>query len=400
MEDISAESREAIGEVASVVAEQAGGVRIVKAFGVERNAIERLDTSAGTLRAVNIEAVRRRSLYVPLLNLVPNLVLAVVLGVGGIETINGSLSLGALVAVSQYLYLLIVPMRYVGWMMAMAQQAVASSERVFEILDTEPDIRDPKDAAELSVIAGEIRFDHVTFTYPGSSSPALTDVSFTIRPGESVAFVGATGSGKSTIASLIPRFDDPRAGAVLVDGTDIRSVSLASLRRQIGVVFDEPVLFSATVAENIAFGKPDADRDDVIAAAQAAGAHDFVQLLPEGYDTRVGEQGFSLSGGQRQRLALARALLARPRILILDDPLSSVDVRTEVEIEANLARLLGDRTTILIAHRASTVAMADRVILLDEGRVVAEGTHDRLLADDERYRRVLAADVHVEELTS
>jgi ATP-binding cassette subfamily B protein len=277
---------------------------------------------------------------------------------------------------------------------------MAAAVRVFEILETEPDIRDGAHVAPLGAVDGEIRFDGVTFAYPGATAPALRDVSFTVRPGESVALVGATGSGKSTVASLIPRFDDPQAGVVTVDGVDVRTVTLASLRRQIGVVFDEPVLFSATVVENIAFGKPDADQAEIVAAAQAAGAHEFVELLPEGYDTRVGEQGFSLSGGQRQRLALARALLVKPRILILDDPLSSVDVRTEAEIEANLARLLGTRTTILISHRASTVSMADRVILFDEGRVVAEGTHDQLLDTDERYRRVLAADVHVEELAT
>jgi len=305
-----------------------------------------------------------------------------------------------MVAITQYLYLLVVPMRYVGWMLAMGQQAVAASDRVFEILETQPEITDAPRAEELGPIVGEIRLEHVSLTYPSAPSPALHDLSFTIRPGESVALVGATGSGKSTIAALIPRFLDPDAGTILVDGRDLRSVTLASLRRQIGVVFDEPVLFSATVAENIAFGWPDAPAEDIVAAATAAGAHEFITALPESYATRVGEQGFSLSGGQRQRLALARALLGRPRILILDDPLSSVDVRTEAEIEANLAALLGTRTTIIIAHRASTVAMADRVLLLDEGRVIASGTHHELLATNDTYRRVLATDLEIEELTS
>jgi ATP-binding cassette subfamily B protein len=303
------------------------------------------------------------------------------------------------VAVIQYLFLLVVPMRYVGWMLAQAQQAIASSERLFEILDTQPDIADRPDAQVLDRVVGEVRFDSVTFTYPGASTPALRQVSFVIRPGETVAIVGATGSGKSTVAALVPRFIDPGEGSVAIDGQDVRGVTLASLRRQIGVVFDEPVLFSASVADNIAFGWPDAAFDDIVSAATAAGAHQFIVDLPAGYETRVGEQGFSLSGGQRQRLALARALLGKPRILILDDPLSSVDVRTEAEIEANLAALLGTRTTILIAHRASTVAMSDRVVLIDEGCVVASGSHVDLLASNDTYRRVLAADLEIEELT-
>jgi ATP-binding cassette subfamily B protein len=399
MEDVSAESRQWVGEVATVVSESAAGIRILKAFGVEQGSVDRLDRAATRLRDVNIEAVRRRATYVPLLNLLPNLIMAGVLAVGGFEVIDGSLSLGGLVAITLYLYLLIVPMRYLGWMLSMAQQALAASARVFEILDTQPDIVDAPDAVSLDRLAGEVRFDDVTFTYPSGSGPALRGVSFTIRPGESVAFVGATGSGKSTIAALLPRFFDPDTGVVQVDGHDLRSVTMSSLRRQIGVVFDEPVLFSASVAENIAFGWPDAPRDDMVAAAVAAGADAFIEGLPNGYDTRIGEQGFTLSGGQRQRVALARALLGRPRVLVLDDPLSSVDVHTESQIEANLASLLGTRTTIIIAQRASTVAMSDRVLLLDEGRVIATGTHHELLATNDVYRRVLAADLEIEELT-
>jgi len=398
MESISAESREAVGEVATVVAESAAGIRILKAFGVEQGAVRRLDTAATGLLDVNLEAVRRKAFYIPLLNLLPNAIMAIVLGVGGFQVIDGSLSLGAMVAITQYLFLLVVPMRYVGLMLAMAQQALAASNRVFEILDTQPTIRDAPGAETLPPVVGEIELDRVTFRYPGSTIPALDELSFTVRPGETVAIVGATASGKSTVAALLPRFSDPDSGAVRVDGRDVRTVTLRSLRRQIGVVFDEPVLFSATVEENIAFGWPDASRAEVVKAATAAGAHDFVSALPQAYDTRVGEQGFALSGGQRQRLALARALLGRPRILILDDPLSSVDVRTEAEIEANLAALLGERTTIIIAHRASTVAMADRVILLDEGRLLAEGTHEQLLVGNEVYRRILATDVEIEEL--
>jgi ATP-binding cassette subfamily B protein len=400
MEDVSAQSRQAVGEVADVVSESAGGIRILKAFGVEQRAVDRLDTAASVLRDVNITAVGYRSRYVPALNLLPNLILGAVVGVGGLQVLDGQLSLGALVAVTQYLYLLVVPLRYVGWMLSAAQQALAASRRVFEILDTEPEIRDAPTALPIGPVAGDIRFEHVSFTYPGSSRPALVDVSFTVRRGETVAMVGATGSGKSTLAALLPRFADPTAGRILVDGRDTRGVTLESLRSQIGVVFDEPILFSATIRDNIAFGRPDATDDEVEEAAVVAGAHRFVSALPAGYSTKVGEQGFSLSGGQRQRLALARALLIRPGILILDDPLSSVDVRTEAAIEANLRRLLGGRTTLLIAHRASTVAMADRVLLLEAGRVVASGTHRDLLQRDPAYRRVLAAELHIEELTT
>jgi len=398
MEDVSAESREAVGEVASVVAESTSGVRILKAFGVEQDAVDHLGVAAAQLRDVNLAGVRHRALYIPALNLIPNLILGVVLGVGGLEVIGGTLSLGGLVAITQYLYLLVVPMRYVGWMLAMAQQAEASSARVFEVLDSEPEIADAPGATELGDVEGDVHLEAVRFTYPGGTVQALADVTIAIRAGETVALVGATGSGKSTVAALLPRFIDPDRGTVRIDGHDIRTVSLTSLRRQIGVVFDEPILFSATIAENIAFGRPDASREDIVAAATAAGAHAFVERLPEGYETRVGEQGLSLSGGQRQRLALARALASRPRLLILDDPLSSVDVRTEAEIEANLRSLLGTRTTIIIAHRASTVAMADRVVLLDEGRVVATGTHEELLVSSDTYRRVLAADLEIEEL--
>ena len=398
MENVWARSREAVGDVASAVEESIGGVRILKAFGVERRAVVRLDGAATRLRDVNLEAVRYRSLYVPLLALLPNLMLAVVLGLGGLRVIDGGLSLGGLIAFNQYLAFLVVPLRYVGWMLSQSQQALAAGDRVFEILDTQAEIADAPDARDAGPLEGEVTFEHVSFRYPDAAAPALDDVSFTVRPGETVALVGMSGSGKSTLAALLPRFDDPTGGRILLDGRDLRGLTLASVRRQIGVVFDEPVLFSATVRDNIAFGFPEAELDDVVRAAKAAGAHDFVTALPEGYDTRVGEQGFSLSGGQRQRLALARALLGRPRILVLDDPLSSVDVRTEAEIEARLRDVLKGRTVFLIAHRASTVAMSDRVVLLEDGRVVTTGTHADLIQSDDAYRRVLAAELDLSEI--
>jgi ATP-binding cassette subfamily B protein len=398
MEDVAARSREAVGDVTNAVEESVGGVRILKAFGREAWAVDRLDRSAAGLRAVNLEAVRYRAAFVPALNLQPNLMLAAVLGIGGLRVIDGALSIGGLVAFNQYLVLLLFPLRFVGWILSMAQQAIAAGDRVFEILDTQPEIADAPGARSLGPLAGEVRFDDVTFTYPGSITPALVEVSFTVEPGETVAVVGATGSGKSTLAALLPRFFDPSRGRILLDGHDVSSVTLSSLRHQIGVVFDEPVLFSATIHDNIAFGFPDASRDDVERAARAAGAHEFIAALPLAYETRVGEQGYSLSGGQRQRIALARALLGGPRILILDDPLSSVDVRTEAEIEANLRSVLRGRTTFLIAHRASTVAMASRVLFLEDGRLTASGTHQDLLANHAPYRQVLAEELEVEDL--
>ena len=398
MEDVWARSREAVGEVTTVIEESAGGIRILKAFGREQHSVRRLSAAAAELRDVNLEGVGYRALYIPALYLFPNLLVGVVFGVGGFRVIGGALTIGALVAFNQYLGYVVYPLRYVGWILSQAQQAVAAGDRVFEILDTQPTIADLPGATALATVEGEIAFDHVSLTYPGSTLPALHDVDLTIAPGETVALVGASGSGKSTLASLVPRFFDPGEGRVLVDGHDVRHVTLSSLRSQIGVVFDEPVLFSATVRENIAFGFPDATVEAVTRAARAAGAHDFVLALPQGYETMVGEHGFSLSGGQRQRLALARALLAEPRILVLDDPLSSVDVRTEAEIEANLRALLAGHTALLIAHRASTVAMADRVVLIEDGRVTATGRHADLLLTNPAYRRVLAAELVLEEL--
>ena len=259
--------------------------------------MRRLDEATAGLLSVNMEAVGLRAFSIPALAAISNLVVAVVLGVGGLEVIHHRLTVGGLVAFTGWLYSVIVPLRYVGWMLAMGQQAAASGQRVFEILDTQPTIADMADARPMPPIQGEVTFDRVSFTYPGATAPALVDVSLTVSPGETVALVGMSGSGKSTVAALLPRFIDPDRGRLLVDGIDIKTVSLPSLRGQIGVVFDEPVLFSASVRENIAFGTPDAAEDEVVRAAVAAGADAFIRELPDGYHTRVGEQGFSLSGG-------------------------------------------------------------------------------------------------------
>jgi ATP-binding cassette subfamily B protein len=298
-----------------------------------------------------------------------------------------------LVAFYQYLGFISWPLRNVGWILTLAQEADAAGKRVFEILDARPEIRDAKGATALDRVDGLVELDDVHFTYPGSTIPALDGVSLRIEPGEIVALVGASGSGKSTVAALLSRFYDPQSGEVRLDGHPLPTVTLHSLRSAVGVVFDEAVLFSASVRENITFGHADATDEQVHRAAHVAGVDVFLDDLPDGIDTRVGEQGYGLSGGQRQRLALARALVTSPRVLVLDDPLSAVDARTEATIEAHLARVMRGRTTVLIAHRASTVAMADRVLVLEGGRIVAEGTHTDLLAKDARYRSLLAEEL-------
>src|SRR3954447_9725993 len=264
-------------------------------------------------------------------------------------------------------------LRNIGWILAMVQQGAAANERVQEILTTDPTITDAPHAKQAARVDGRIEFDHVNVRFPGSSSPALDDITLTIEPGEVIALAGPSGSGKSVLASLLSRFRDPDGGEVRLDGHPLPSLTLHSLRSQVGVVLDEPVLFSASVQENIAFGNPAATDDELRRAATAAGVDDVVEVLPAGYDTRVGEQGYGLSGGQRQRIALARALVTKPRVLVLDDPLSAVDARTEAAIEASLARIMRGRTVILIAQRASTLAMADRIVLLEQGRIAASG---------------------------
>jgi ATP-binding cassette subfamily B protein len=315
-----------------------------------------------------------------------------VLGYGGHRVVGGDLSLGSLVAFNVYIGMLIWPLRMLGTIVATLQRAVVSAERVDEVLTTAPDIADPSRPKSLpeGEGRGEVRFEGVRFGY-GRPTPVLDGFDLRIAPGESVALVGATGSGKSTVARLVPRFYDVEAGRLLVDGVDVRDLRLRELRRAVGIVFEDTFLFSDTIAANIAFADPEASQAAIERAARLAGAHGFVADLPDGYGTLIGERGYSLSGGQRQRIAIARAILADPRILILDDATSAVDPTKEHEIRSALAEVMRDRTTIVIAHRPATIALADRVVLLDDGRVVAEGTHDELLAGEARYRDVLAA---------
>jgi ABC-type multidrug transport system fused ATPase/permease subunit len=303
--------------------------------------------------------------------------------------VNGTLSVGAFTAFYAYLLMLISPMRTLGYMLGAAQRSTASGARIFQILDREPEIVSPPDAPPLPAGNGQVILRGVGLTFEGSSRPALHDVDLEVPAGQTVALVGAMGSGKSALVQLLPRLYDVNTGAVEIDGADVRSVELASLRNAIAIVNDDPFLFSATVHENIAYARAEATREDVQRAAQAAQAADFIERLPDGYDTRIGERGFTLSGGQRQRIAIARAILADPRILILDDATSSVDASTEQEIKAGLGQVLSGRTTFVIAHRLSTIALADRIVVLEDGHVAADGSHAELLERSDLYREIV-----------
>jgi ATP-binding cassette subfamily B protein len=336
-----------------------------------------------------------RSRFLPGLELLPNIGLIAVLGYGGHQVLNGSLTLGSLVAFNVYIAMLVWPLRMLGMIVAQAQRAVAAGERVDEVLTTEPKIVDAAHPRPLPEGGGEVRFEGVRFGY-GRPEPVLGGFELTVPAGESVALVGPTGAGKSTVARLIPRFYDIEAGTVSIDGTDVRDLPLRDLRRSVGIVFEDTFLFSDTIAANIAFADPGAPAEAIERAARLAGAHEFIAALPEGYGALIGERGYSLSGGQRQRIAIARAILADPRVLILDDATSAVDPTKEHEIRDALTEVMRGRTTIVIAHRPATIALADRVVLLDGGRVAAEGSHRSLLASSERYRRVLAAAARAE----
>ena len=382
------DAQQRAGEVAGVVDEAVTGVRVVKGFGQEDRELEHLATAARGLYSSRSRLVRLQARYGPALQAIPAYGQVAVLALGGWLAFEGHITLGTFLAFSTYLVQLVAPVRMLAGLFAVGQQARAGAERILDVLDANAEVHDAPDAVELPTIAGEVVFDDVRFGYT-RSTPVLDGFSLRVEPGEVVALVGSSGSGKSTVTALLPRFYDVADGRVSVDGLDVREVTLASLRRQVGVVFEDAFLFSDTVRANIAYGDPDADDEAVVAAARAAGAHEFVTALPDGYDTLVGERGLTLSGGQRQRLALARAILTDPRILVLDDATSAVDAATEEAIHATLRTLMEGRTTLIIAHRRSTLRLAQRIVVLDRGRVVDQGSHDELLARNDRYRALL-----------
>ncbi|HET6794140.1 MAG TPA: ABC transporter ATP-binding protein [Acidimicrobiales bacterium] len=377
------------GDLTTLVEEAAGGIRVIKAFGRHRLEGARFFEQSLVLRGTSLETVRMRGRFYALLGFIPNLTLAFVLLGGGVAVSHHALSLGGLVAFVSLFLMLVWPVESLGEILAMAQEASTAVERIWEVFDTEPAIADRPGAVNLVRVEGRLRFEGVRFTYPGRDAPVLDGVDLLVEPGESVALVGATASGKSTLISLVPRLHDVDGGRITLDGHDLRDMSLASLRSHVGVAFEDPTLFSASVRENLLIGCPTASDDDIATAldtAQAGFAHD----LPWGLETRVGEQGLSLSGGQRQRLALARAILGRPRVLVLDDPLSALDVHTESLVEEALGRVLQGTTSLVVVHRPSTIALADRVAFLAGGRIVATGSHHDLLESVPAYRAVLA----------
>jgi len=383
------ELQQRIGELTADVEENIGGVRVIKSFAREDRQLERFRAQVARVWDQAMVSTRLQAYYNPFIGFLPQLGLAAILFYGGRQVIDGRLTIGEFSAFYTYLIMLLSPMRTLGIMLGLAQRATAAGARVYQILDREPRIVSEPEARGLPPGSGHVELHGVTLEYEGAHRPALHDVDLDVPAGTTVALVGATGSGKTTLVQLIPRLYDVSAGAVLVDGADVRDVDVASLRAAIAVVNDDPFLFSATVAENIAYARGDATREEVELAARRAQAHDFIARLPDGYDTRVGERGMTLSGGQRQRVAIARALLADPRILILDDATSSVDASTEQEIKQALREVMAGRTTFVIAHRLSTISLADTIVVLEDGAVVAAGDHDALLEQSELYREIV-----------
>jgi ATP-binding cassette, subfamily B, bacterial len=377
------------GDLTTVIEEMATGVRIIKAFGRMPLMQKRFEDQAGFLRRTSLEGIKARALLWTQLNFLPNLSLVAVLLLGGYNVVQGTLTIGGLVAFMNYVFMLTWPMDAIGYILSMSEECQTASQRLNEVLDSRPEIADHPGARALERCRGHIELRGVGFKYPKSDEWIIRDLDLVIQPGETVGIVGRTGSGKTTLAYLLPRLYDVDEGSVLLDGIDVRELQLRSLRSHIGVAFEDPILFSASVHENLVMGRPITSDEELKRAIDVARAG-FVWDLPWGLETRVGEQGYTLSGGQRQRLALARAVLGGPPVLVLDDPLSSVDVHTEAVIEESLARVLEGVTGLLVVHRPSTLALADRVALLDGGRIAAQGTHTELMKSNDLYRALLS----------
>ena len=384
---LSVEIQEQLAVLTTRLEQNLRGARIVKAFAQEDAEIDRFETENQKWFGLAAATARLTALNIPLLDLISNLATVVIIWLGGYLVIRGSLTLGELVAFITYLAQLTSPIRRLGFLIPSIAMAGASAERVFEILDEEAQVEDTEDAKPLGKIRGHLRFDNVSFSYARPHN-VLRDVSFEIEPGQVLALLGPTGSGKSSIINMIPRFYDPTEGRILMDGQDIRTATLHSLRSQIGIVLQESTLFATTIRENIAFGRPEATEEEIVEAAQAAQAHEFIETFPDGYDTKVGERGATLSGGQRQRVAIARTLLTDPRILILDDATSSVDTETEHLIQVALANLMKGRTSVIIAQRLSTVRLADQILMLEKGQIAAAGKHEDLFDKSALYRKI------------
>jgi ABC-type multidrug transport system fused ATPase/permease subunit len=383
----SQEVQQRIAELTAEAEENIGGVRVVKAFAQEERQLRRFNRATRRVFDQSMVSTRLRAFYSPFIGFLPQLGLGALLFVGGKQVIDGQLSEGDFVAFYGYVLMLTSPMRMLGIALGMAQRAVASGQRVFELLDREPRLTAPEDAPPLPAGGGRVELRGVSFAYDGGA-PVLRDVDLDVEAGRTVALVGPTGSGKTTLVMLIPRLYDVNEGAVLVDGIDVRTLDPGSLRREVAVVSDDAFLFSASLGDNIAYARPEADESDILAAAGRAGLAELIDGLPDGLDTLVGERGLTLSGGQRQRVAIARALLAEPRILILDDATSSVDATTESRIKSALSEVMEGRTTFVVAHRLSTIALADEVVVLEDGQVAARGSHEELLESSELYREI------------
>jgi ABC-type multidrug transport system fused ATPase/permease subunit len=376
-----------LADVTTVAEESIVGVHVVKAFAQEQAEESKFRRRSEAVFGQTIQANRQRAFYVPLISFVPMLAQAAVLLVGATMVRNDTLSIGAFVSFNLYLGMLVLPLRSLGMWIGQAQRATASGERIFQVMDEPEEVADRPDALDLPPGPGDVRFERVSFEYLEGRS-VLLDIDLDVPAGRTIALIGHTGSGKTTLTSLVPRFYDVTGGRVTVDGHDVRDLTLASLRRAVGVISQDPFLFSATVRENITFGAGDLPQPAVEEVARAAQAHEFIERLPQGYDTVIGERGITLSGGQRQRLAIARALAVDPRILVLDDATASVDASTEALIRIGLRGAMAGRTTFIIAHRLSTIALADEIVVLDEGRIAARGTHDELILRSPIYREI------------